>query len=370
MRGALRDRWLALHNRLLSSRAFQLWALRFPLTRPIARRRAGALFDLCAGFVYSQILLACVQLGLLELLRQAPRSVASLAKELRLTPEAALTLLNAAAALGLVQWQVRGRSCGLGRHGAALLANPGLLPMIEHHRLLYADLLDPVALLREERRVDGLGSFWWYARQAEPAAGPPERVAAYTSLMSASQSFIGWEVLDACDLGEYRHLLDVGGGDGTFCAAAAARWPRLVVTCFDLPAVAERARSRFAEAGISERAHPVGGSFLSDALPSGSDVISLIRVLHDHDDGQVVRILRSVREALEPGGTLLIAEPLAGAHGGAEAYFGFYLLAMGSGKPRTLGQLAALLRAAGFRPPSPRRTRLPMNLQVLTARAM
>ncbi len=42
---------------------FQRFAGTFVLTRPIARRRAGALFDLCAGFVYSQILLACVRLA-------------------------------------------------------------------------------------------------------------------------------------------------------------------------------------------------------------------------------------------------------------------------------------------------------------------
>ncbi len=34
------------------------FAIRYPLTRPVARRRAAALFDLCAGFVYSQVLVA------------------------------------------------------------------------------------------------------------------------------------------------------------------------------------------------------------------------------------------------------------------------------------------------------------------------
>ena len=37
-------------------------------TSPIAERNARALFDLCAGFVYSQILFACVQLDLFRLL--------------------------------------------------------------------------------------------------------------------------------------------------------------------------------------------------------------------------------------------------------------------------------------------------------------
>jgi demethylspheroidene O-methyltransferase len=44
---------------LVSRPSFRAWAARFWLTRPIARRRARALFDVCAGFVYSQVLFAC-----------------------------------------------------------------------------------------------------------------------------------------------------------------------------------------------------------------------------------------------------------------------------------------------------------------------
>ena len=42
--------------------------------------------------------------------------------------------------------------------------------------------------------------------------------------------------------------------------------------------------------------------------------------------------------ALPADGTLLLAEPMAGSRGAepvGDAYFGFYLLAMGSGRPRT-----------------------------------
>src|ERR1700744_4305699 len=66
-------KWFALRNRLLASPGFQRRAAAFPLTRPVARRRAKALFDLCAGFVYSQVLQACVQLNVFELLRDGPR---------------------------------------------------------------------------------------------------------------------------------------------------------------------------------------------------------------------------------------------------------------------------------------------------------
>jgi demethylspheroidene O-methyltransferase len=110
---------------------------------------------------------------------------------------------------------------------------------------------------------------------------------------------------------------------------------------------------------------------MSDPLPGGADVVSLVRVLHDHDDAAVLRILTAVRRVLPPHGTLLIAEPLAGtADGGlvADAYFGFYLLAMGSGCTRTYVQLRTLLRAAGFGAPRVLPTALPAQLRVLVAR--
>lgn len=322
--------------------------------------------------MYSQVLLACVRLRLFDRLRAGPQSLAHLASELDLTPEALLTLLTAAEALNLVEWRHHGEQCGLGRHGAALLGNPGLLPMIEHHALLYADLQDPVALLRQNGAAENLRSFWPYARSETPDSTPVGRINGYTALMSASQSLISSEILDTYDLRPHRSLLDVGGGDGTFCVAAAAAAPDLQIRCFDLPAVAQSAQIRFDAAGIGARAQAVGGSFLTDPLPTGADVISLIRVLHDHDDAEASRILRAARCALRPNGTLLIAEPMAGTPGGshvAEAYFGFYLLAMGSGKPRNPETLSRLLENAGFVQPTLRPTRLPMNVRVLIAHA-
>jgi demethylspheroidene O-methyltransferase len=162
---------------------------------------------------------------------------------------------------------------------------------------------------------------------------------------------VSGEILDAYDLRRHRCLLDVGGGDGSFLCAAAARAPKLELTLFDLPAVAARAESRFAANGLGGRARAVGGDFARDSLPTGADVISLVRVVHDHDDAMVTKILAATRAALPTGGTLLLAEPMAGTSGAeamGDAYFGLYLLAMGSGRARTPAVLTEFLHAAGF----------------------
>lgn len=364
------DRLLALRDRWLASSRFQRWAAMLPFTRPIARRQARALFDLCAGFVYSQVLLACVRLRLFDVLAGSPCAPAVVAERTGLSPGAAERLLRAAAALGLVAPR-RGGRFGLGVLGAALRGNPALGPLIEHHALLYADLQDPVALLRGERPAGALAGFWPYAGTDRPAALPSDGVVPYSALMAASQSFIAAEILDAYPMRQHRCLLDVGGGAGVFLAAAAERWPKLRLMLADLPAVAALAQARFDELGLRDRAVAHALDFLVDPLPNGADLVSIVRVLHDHDDAAVLAILQAAHRALPIGGTLLVAEPLAGTPGAepvGDAYFGFYLLAMGSGRARTVAEIGSLLMAAGFDRGRSLPTRLPLLTQVIAAR--
>ena len=141
---------------------------------------------------------------------------------------------------------------------------------------------------------------------------------------------------------------------------------------FDLPAVAARAEARLAALGLRERTAVTGGDFHSDPLPVAADVISLIRVLHDHDDEAAVALLHAVRRALPSCGTLLVAEPMAGtpsAEPAGDAYFGFYLLAMGSGRPRRVEEITEMLREAGFSEIRPLRTQTPLLVRAVVARA-
>jgi len=366
-----RDRVLTLRDRLLGSGRFQRWAAAFPLTRRVAHRHAREAFDLCAGFVYSQVLYACVRLRLLDALARRPRSVADLASRSGLGEEAMHRLLRAAASLRLVE--VRGgERYGLGAIGAVIAGHPGIPAMVEHHALLYGDLADPLALLRGTHRDTGLARYWPYAGSEAPASPAPGAVADYTALMSATQSWIAAEVLDAYPVERHACLLDVGGGDGTFLAAAAERAGGLRLMLFDLPAVAERARGRFAAAGLAARTSVHGGDFRIDALPAGADLVSLVRVLHDHDDATARILLRAARAALAPRGAVLVAEPMAGTAGAervGDAYFGFYLLAMGSGRPRTPAEIGALLAESGFERARRIATRTPLLAGVMVARS-
>jgi demethylspheroidene O-methyltransferase len=333
--------------RLAGSRRFQTLAARLPLLRRIARREGEELFDLVAGFVNSQVLMALVELQVLHLLRAAPLTAADLAPRCRIPVAQMQILLQAGAGLRLLRRS--GDRYGLTLRGASLLAVPGLESMIRHHRALYADLADPVAFLKGGQQTE-LARFWPYVFGAAGAVDP-EVTATYSALMADSQALVAEDTLRMVDLRGVRHLMDIGGGTGAFLSAVGAAYPEPALTLFDLPVVVEGATARLARAGVLHRTTIHAGSFRDDPLPRGADAISLIRVLYDHDDSTVARLLSAVHDALPAGGRLIVSEPMSGgSHPDrtTDVYFAVYTLAMQTGRTRSGAEITALLAAAGF----------------------
>ena len=100
----------------------------------------------------------------------------------------------------------------------------------------------------------------------------------YSGLMDASQGFVITEILDAFPFEDHRCVLDIGCGKGRFMTALAQRHSHLSLQLFDLPAVVDLARQRLSQAGLDQRAQYFGGSFKTDALPTGADLVTLVRV--------------------------------------------------------------------------------------------
>lgn len=367
----MRERLIRWRNRLLADPRFQAFAAAFPLTRPIARARARALFDLATGYVASRVLETCVTLDLFSALAKAPMTAAELAEFADLPETSAEVLLKAAAAYGLVEQCGQGRYA-LGELGAAVLGNGGLADIILHHRLLYKDLGDTLGLLRRGAGQGGMRGYWPYEAAAAVDPDSAAAVERYSTLMARSQAMVAGHVLATGALKPARRLLDVGGGEGVFLKAALEADTRLTGAVFDLPVVAERARQRLGSGQFAGRAGAIGGSFRTDPLPDGFDTISLIRVLHDHDDPVAVDLLAAVRRALPPRGRLVLAEPMGDTTGAlpmSDAYFPLYFRAMGSGRMRSIGELCRMAEAAGFASALELPSRMPIIVRVMVARA-
>lgn len=334
-------------NRLAANPGFQKWASQIPLFRGLVRREGEVIFGILQGFVASQVLTALVELRLLHTLMEGPATPAKLSLAAGISPENMEKLLRAAAALGLLR-QMRGGRYGLTRMGAAITGAPGLEAMILHNRALYADMADPIALLRHDGETQ-LAQFWPYVFSGDHATGDvAER---YSDLMAQSQIMVAQDTLRMVSFRDTKLLMDVGGGFGVFLSEVLAAHPSVKGHLFDLPAVVATAEGRLAASSVADRIAMTGGNFQQDPFPVGADTISLIRVLYDHQDSTVVHLLAKAYDTLPAGGRLVISEPMGGAtrpDPACDVYFAFYTLAMGTGTLRTPQRIAELCRAAGF----------------------
>lgn len=362
-----RTRLVLRRNAVLGSARFQAWASRWPVFRSVARYRAARQFDLIAGFVYTQVVRAYIETGLLHTLRQGVMRRDEVEHSTGLDEAAALRLLRAGEVIGLVESPQEGLWT-LGQTGAELSANEGAMAMVRHHALLYRDLADPLALLkRAPGEGNELSAFWTYAT---PGNGPDRSAQPYSELMAATQPMVWQQIIGRYRFDSHRRMLDVGGGSGGFVQAVGDQAPGLELGIFDLPEVVPLARERFAGTALEPRIALHPGSFRTDPVPTGYDLVTLVRILHDHDDDVAQALLRSIFESLPSGGKLLIIEPMArtrGAKAMGDGYFGLYLWAMGSGRPRPFTEIAGMARKAGFARVAEIDTPLPIIARALLA---
>ncbi|MFC5286658.1 methyltransferase [Actinokineospora guangxiensis] len=158
------------------------------------------------------------------------------------------------------------------------------------------------------------------------------------------------ELARLAELGDARRLVDVGGANGPFSAAALGVYPRLRSTVFDLPAVAPHLAETARAHGLGERLCFQAGDFFADPLPEG-DCVAFGYILSDWDDETCAMLLRKAYDALPPGGRVLVMDRLFDADRSgpqATAVMNLSMYFETEGRHRTEAELTGLLRRAGF----------------------
>jgi predicted O-methyltransferase YrrM len=177
----------------------------------------------------------------------------------------------------------------------------------------------------------------------------PDRWRIYDAAMIGVHDSETIPVLDAYDFLPFQTIVDVGGGNGLTLAAILRRHTEARGILFDLPDVAKRAGEVVARAGVSDRCRIVGGDFF-ESVPAAGDAYLLRHVIHDWEDREAVAILRNCREAIRPGGRVLVVESVIPP--GNDPCFGKWLdlmMLVVGGRERTKEQYAELFSAAGLR---------------------
>ena len=113
-------------------------------------------------------------------------------------------------------------------------------------------------------------------------------------------------VADAYDFSDADLIVDVGGGTGEALRRILGRFPTLLGIVFDRDDVTATIPDT---ARMGGRITVKGGDVF-DHVPEGGDVYVLMRVLHDHSDGDCRRILQNCRAAMKRGARLVICEQI------------------------------------------------------------
>ena len=155
-------------------------------------------------------------------------------------------------------------------------------------------------------------------------------------------------ILEAYGFGNYKNVADLGGGNGAFLSALVAAYPGIAGVLLDRAPAIEAARR--GEGGPLPHCELIEGDYF-EAVPTGADLYIFKRVLFDHNNDEVVKILRNCRAVMKPDSRIVIIEGLAGTlnEPSLAHLMDLTFLLLTTGRMRTREEYADLLGAAGLR---------------------
>jgi ubiquinone/menaquinone biosynthesis C-methylase UbiE len=257
----------------------------------------GRLLDLTSAYWKSCTLHAGVMLGIFSTLATDTKSVADLATRLSCGQAELTQLLNALTAMGLLikvdenYTNTEISSQFLDKNAPGYL---GYIIMHHHH------LVDGWAQLADAVRHGGPVEMRDFGEEQERESF----LFGMHNLASANAPNVARQI----DLKDRKHLLDLGGGPGTYAIAFCRENPGLRATIFDRPGTERYARQKIEKSAAADRISFVGGDFTSDPLAGPYDVAWLSQILHSNGPKTCRKLLQKTVQAMEPGGQIMIHE--------------------------------------------------------------
>jgi len=108
------------------------------------------------------------------------------------------------------------------------------------------------------------------------------------------------------NLSDRCHLLDLGGGPGTYAIHFCLENPRLKATVYDLPTTGPFARKTIEKFGLTDRIDFMDGNYLEEEIEGVYDVAWLSHIFHGEGPEDCEKIIGKAVSALEPGGMIIV----------------------------------------------------------------
>lgn len=336
--------------------------VRLPLRRfaegILLRRQVERLYFVFGGHIYFQTLRTAVQLDLFTLLSQhGPMTRQEIAKRLGIAEQPARIVILGLTTAGLLQkrgWQYRNSYLA-----EQLLVKTSPRKITQYVELQHHAMYKALWWMDEAVRTytnAGIKEFpgdepTLYQRLAHN----PGVEQIFQDAMQELSVQANTDMARFVDLGGVKHLVDVGGGDGTNIMALARRWPHLRATVFDSPTVCEIARKNIASAGLSGRLDAQPGECFADPFPRDADCLMFAHFFTIWGEEKDRQLLKKCYDSLPSGGKVIIfnmmqhddeSGPMSAAVGSPY----FLTLATGVGMLYTWNEYESWMKDAGFNP--------------------
>ncbi|MFJ8150409.1 methyltransferase [Streptomyces sp. NPDC096094] len=308
-----------------------------------------SLLHLIQGAVITQAISVAARLGIADVLADGPLPVEDIAARVGAHPGATHRILRALAGHGVFAVRPDGRyehtplsdklreDAPDSMRGFALLMNhPTLWEEWGH---LSSTVETGEANLPKLRGMGALDFFHanpGYARVFFQAFGE----------LSASETA---PILAAYDFSRFGTVVDVIAGRGNLLAGILGQAPDVKGVLYDQEVATVDSPALFEAAGVADRLTIEHGGYLGK-LPPGGDAYVFKHIIHDFSETDAVTALRNAREAIAPGGRLLVIEYVLPENN--EKHIGhtidLWLMLMLGARERTRAEYTELFAKAGF----------------------
>ena len=302
--------------------------------------------ELSRAFMPACVIQAAAELDLFDALAPAGKSAADLARAIDGDARATRVLADALTAMHLLRKSDAGEY-SLAEGVLDVLTAGGsrcALAMVRHQANCLRGWAQLAQVVRGGRR----------AEKAPSVRGRAGDLESFIEAMDVVSRGAAGAVVGRTGPPEFTHLLDVGGGPGTWTIAfLRAGPPDSRATLFDRPDVLPIAEKHFRKAGLADRVTLTGGNYNSDRpLPAGADLAWVSAITHQNSRHENRSLFAKVFAALEPGGRVLVRDTVmdesrTSPAGGAMFAVNMLVNTPGGGT-YTLSELAEDLTGAGF----------------------
>jgi len=113
-------------------------------------------------------------------------------------------------------------------------------------------------------------------------------------------------IVPVIDVSDRQHLLDLGGGPGTYAINFCLNNEDLRATVYDLPTTRPFAEKTIRQFKLADRIDFMDGNYLEDPVGGRYDVAWLSHILHGEGSEGCRMIIQKAADALKPGGMIII----------------------------------------------------------------